>query len=123
MPGRHDTFRALLVAGLVIAGTAVGGQRHPDLQGYWTNDSYVPLERPDEAKGKEFFTPAEAQAFLKSRVDRLNAQSRTDIHYDDALWQAENYVKQAQMRTSIIYDPPDGRLPPLSDAGRQLEAS
>ena len=26
---------------------------HPDLQGYWTNDSYVPLERPDEAKGKE----------------------------------------------------------------------
>jgi len=83
----------------------------------------VPLERPDEAKGKEYFTAEEAQAFFKSRLDRLNAQSRSDIHYDDALWQAENYVKQAHMRTSIIYDPPDGMLPPLTEAAKQREAA
>jgi hypothetical protein len=94
-----------------------------DLQGYWTNDSYVPLERPDEAAGKEFFSPQEARAFLSGRLDRLHAQSRTDIHYDDALWQAENYDKQAHMRTSIIYDPPDGRLPPLTEVARQREAA
>jgi hypothetical protein len=127
---------ALLAAALVTLGAAsLTGQGtvrwnpprtsdgHPDLQGYWTNDSYVPLERPDEAKGKEFFTAAEAEAFFKSRIDRLNGQSRTDIHYDDALWQAENYVKQAHMRTSIIYDPPDGKLPPLTEAARQREAA
>jgi hypothetical protein len=127
---------ALLAAALVTLGAAtIGGQGtvrwtpprtsngSPDLQGYWTNDSYVPLERPDEAKGKEYFTAEEAQAFFKSRLDRLNAQSRSDIHYDDALWQAENYVKQAHMRTSIVYDPPDGKLPPITEAARQREAA
>src|SRR5215213_5214095 len=117
MRPRHHTIPALLSVILVLASSAtIGGQGtgkwnpartsdgHPDFQGYWTNDSYVPLERPDEAKGKEFYSPEEAQAFLKSRITRLLAQSSTDIHYDDALWQAENYGKQAHMRTSIIYD-------------------
>jgi hypothetical protein len=135
MRPRHYTFPALLAATLVVAGATLGGQGtgkwspprasdgRPDLQGYWTNDSYVPLERPDEARGKEHYTPEEAQAFLKSRLDRLNAQSRSDIHYDDALWQAENYAKAAHMRTSILFDPPDGRLPPLTEAAKQREAA
>jgi hypothetical protein len=127
---------AVLAAALVALGAATltgqGTRRwtaprtsegQPDFQGYWTNDSFVPLERPDEARGKEYFTAEEAQSFLKNRLDRLNGQARTDIHYDDALWQAENYGKQAQMRTSIIYDPPDGRLPPLTEAARQREAA
>jgi hypothetical protein len=96
---------------------------YPDLQGYWTNDSYTPLERPAELKGKEFFTPDEARAFMKSRIDRLLGQSRQDIHYDDALWQAENYDKQPNLRTSIIYDPPDGQLPPLTAAAKAREAA
>ena len=78
---------------------------------------------PEEAKGKEFFTPEEAKAFLKSRLDRLAGQSRQDIHYDDALWQAENYAKQANLRTSIITDPPDGKIPPITAAARQRLAA
>jgi hypothetical protein len=131
---RRRWWPALLIAVLVALPVALAGQGarwnpprtangHPDFQGYWTNDSYTPLERPDEAKGKEFFTPDEAKAFLKSRVDRLNGQSQQDIHYDDALWQAENYTKEAHPRTSIIYDPPDGKLPPLTAAARQREAA
>jgi hypothetical protein len=96
---------------------------HPDLQGFWTNDTYTPLERPDEAKGKAVFTPEEAKAFLKSRLDRLIAQSRTDIHYDDALWQAENYAKQPDLRTSLVTDPPDGKLPPITEAAKAALAA
>src|SRR5689334_14422909 len=96
---------------------------HPDLQGFWTNDSYTPLERPDEAKGKSLFTPDEARAYLKARLDRLNNQSRSDVHYDDALWQAENYAKQPNLRTSIITDPPDGRIPALTAAGQTRTAA
>ena len=89
----------------------------PDLQGYWTNDTYTPLERPAAFADKEFFTDEEAAAFVKSRDDRLNGQSATDIHYDDAIWQAENYGKVAHRRTSLIGKPKNGRLPPLTDEG------
>ena len=86
----------------------------PDLSGFWTNDTYTPLERPAELAGKEFFTPQEAAAFVKGRIDRLMAQARDDVHYDDAIWQAENYAKQTNLRTSLIIDPKDGKLPSLT---------
>jgi hypothetical protein len=94
----------------------------PDLQGYWTNDTYTPLERPAELAGKEFFTAEEAVAWVRRGVDRLNAQSRSDIHYDDAIWQAENYSKQHNQRTSLITDPRDGKVPPLTPEGRARHA-
>jgi hypothetical protein len=90
----------------------------PDLEGYWTNDTYTPFERPAELAGKELFTDEEAAAFFKARDDRLLAQSKDDIHYDDAIWQAENYDKVLNRRTSIIVDPRDGKLPPLTASGQ-----
>jgi hypothetical protein len=91
----------------------------PDLQGFWTNDTYTPLERPAELAGKEFFTKEEAAAFVKNRVDRLNGQARDDVHYDDAIWQAETYSKEDNRRTSLITDPRDGKLPPLTPEGQR----
>jgi len=96
---------------------------HPDLQGYWTNDSYTPLERPAELAGKSHFTPQEAAAFVRSRVERLEGQSRTDVHYDDAIWQKENYDKDAFLRTSLVSDPADGKLPPLTDEAKRRAAA
>src|SRR5215207_7660317 len=37
----------------------------PDMQGYWTNATYTPVERPAEFKDQEFFTVAQAQEFAK----------------------------------------------------------
>jgi hypothetical protein len=90
---------------------------HPDFHGYWTNDTFTPLERAPELAGKEFFTEAEAAAEFKKRQDRYLGQPKTDIHYDDALWQGEPYDKEPNLRTSLIFDPPNGRLPPLTAQG------
>ena len=93
---------------------------HPDLQGFWTNSTVTPLERPVELANKEFFTEEEAVAFEKERILRENAQSKTDIHYDNVLWQSEKYSKSvSNRRTSLIFDPPDGRVPPLTAAGQK----
>jgi len=116
---------------LVVAQLAVGAQsligresdRHPGLTGYWTNDSFTPLERSSELGNKEFFTPEEAASYFKQRLDRLNGQSKDDIHYDDALWQAETYAKQPNLRTSMVFDPPDGRLPPLTAEAQRRDAA
>src|SRR3954447_7487891 len=90
----------------------------PDLQGSWTNDTYTPFERPAEPAGKESSTTKEPAVFFKSRDERLRGQSKTDIHYDDAIWQAENYGKVENRRTSLIVEPHDGKLPPLTPEGQ-----
>ncbi len=70
---------------------------HPDLQGHWTNDTYTPFERPVELGDKQSFTAEEAAAFFQvARRPSCMAQADDDIHYDDAIWQAENYAKVAQ---------------------------
>jgi hypothetical protein len=115
---------ALLVAQLVVAQSRMPrlADGHPDLTGYWTNDSFTPLERAPELADKEFFTREEAAAYFKQRLDRLNGQAKDDIHYDDALWQAETYAKQPNVRTSIVFEPRDGRLPPLTPDGKRRDA-
>jgi hypothetical protein len=97
--------------------------RLPDFQGYWTNDTFTPLERPPELANKAFFTEAEARSELKTRLDRYLAQPKDDLHYDDAVWQGENYGKEANLRTSLIVDPADGRLPPLTPEGEKKAAA
>ncbi len=101
----------------------------PDLQGYWTNATYIPLERPAEFAGRDLLTAAEAIAYQKKRELQENSQAKDDIHYDNVLWQTENYAKGTlDRRTSLISDPADGRIPPLTPeaqarAARNAEAA
>src|SRR5678809_1335362 len=57
----------------------------PDLQGYWTNNSYTPLERPNGVT-KEFYTPAELEEANKKAAEREEEQTLpgtvADVHYD-----------------------------------------
>src|SRR5262245_43487370 len=57
----------------------------PDLQGYWTNNSYTPLERPNGVT-KEFYTPAELKEAEKKAAAREEEQTTpgtvADVHYD-----------------------------------------
>lgn len=93
---------------------------HPDFQGFWTNATYTPLERPKTLGTKEFYTEAEAIEVEKNfRFKDLN-QAKNDNHYDNRTWQDESYAKGlSNRRTSMIFDPPDGRLPPLNAKGQK----
>jgi len=99
---------------------------HPDLSGIWTNVTITPLERPRELAGKEFFTPEEAAQYEKTHVQ--NRDNRADIKgtitdvlraYNDAWWDSGTHIVKT-LRTSIIVDPPDGRIPALTEE-RQRE--
>ena len=92
----------------------------PDLTGNWTNATYTPLERPANLGTKEFYTPEEAAVVEKERVAQFNGQAADDLHYDNAIWQNENYNKGlSSLRTSLVIDPPDGRVPALTDEARR----
>jgi hypothetical protein len=97
----------------------------PDLQGIWSNASLTPFERPRDLAGKEFFTPAEAEEFSK----KMNAQSNRDrrgatpeedvaLAYNEAFFDRGSKVS-SNLRTSVVIDPPDGRIPALTPQGRE----
>jgi len=93
---------------------------HPDLHGYWTNATFTPLERPMALGTKEFYTEAEELEVERRLRLQDNSQAKDDVHYDNRTWQDEKYAKGiSNRRTSMIFDPPDGRLPSLSAKGQQ----
>ena len=95
----------------------------PDMQGNWTNATYTPLERPVAFQGKEFFTPEEARAYLKGRLTALPARP-FDTHYENSIWMSEKQQKGLNsLRTSIIVEPRDGKIPPLNAEGRRRAAA
>ncbi len=92
----------------------------PDLQGVYTSATYTPLERPREFAGKEFFTAEEAAAFAQKSLKELFDQSADAIHYDDALWQSESTPQGlSSLRTSLVVNPRDGRIPRLTPEAQQ----
>lgn len=90
---------------------------HPDLQGTWTNTTTTPLERPTEYAGKTTLT-ADERAKLDARAadfaDRKPREGDTGAY--NYFW-FERGKQSAQ--TSLIVDPPDGRLPALTPAGEK----
>src|SRR5262245_8559103 len=92
----------------------------PDLQGVWDFRTLTPLERPRELADKATLTAEEAAAFEQSQIARQNkdnrsSQARQDVEsaYNDFWWDYGSKVIGTR-RTSLIVDPPDGRMPPMT---------
>ena len=111
----------LLVAAPVAAQTPAG---HPDLQGLWSNETLTPLERPRELTGKAYFSAQEAAAYEKqivqNRIDDPN--DGNDNVADPKVWWERATKVVPNRRTSLIVDPPDGRIPALTPAAQKRMA-
>jgi len=111
----------------------------PDLQGIWLDNSATPLERPKALEQRESLTDAEV-AELKRRAQRLFKSGDGDFASGDSVFLAalsnvevyknpnstsgvEGMVDRVfDNRTSLIVDPPDGRIPPMTPAAQQRQS-
>lgn len=99
----------------------------PDLQGYWSNTTYTPLQRPNNVT-KPFFTKEEAEELIKraaaDEAEQTVPGTIADVHYDFTQFGLDRSQSALALnvRTSLIVDPPDGKLPPLSPAGERRAA-
>jgi hypothetical protein len=99
----------------------------PDLQGFWTNSTYTPLERPDGVT-KELYTPEELAQVEQRAAARESEQTEpgtvADVHYDFSQFALDNSqaTLARSLRTSLIVDPPNGKMPPVTAEGRKRAA-
>ena len=138
---------AMLLAGLVpmlLAPLLVAGQAgdtwmpprtawgHPDLQGVWNFSSDTPLNRPAEFEGRAFLTDEEVaqrrEATARRRVDRDNRPPATQAGPSGLEGAGGNYNRfwtdhpRTSRQTSLVVDPPDGRIPPLTPEAERWHA-
>lgn len=146
------TLACLSVLVILVGPVSVGGQTpawappltpdgKPDLQGVWWNISATPLERPPQLAGRPLLTDEEV-AELKKRAARLfDVQVNSDFAGGDNFFlallanpdQFKNpnstgsvtamVDREIENRTSLIFDPADGRIPPLTAEGRERLAT
>jgi hypothetical protein len=93
---------------------------HPDFEGIWNSATATPLERPARLNGKEFFTPKEAaewerQAAARTQEPTPEVRARTFGSYNVVFYETGTKSLKT-LRTSIITDPPDGKIPALTPA-------
>jgi len=114
---------------------------HPDLQGSWANNTATPLERPKELAGREFLTAEETAALKKKTGELFNGQgdaafgntvflsvlanvNGTKSGFKSVDGETGDYSsvwtvqRDWDNRTSLITDPPDGRLPAMTPEGQ-----
>jgi hypothetical protein len=89
----------------------------PDLQGVWNNSTTTPLERPSNLAGKQVLTAEEAAERDELAARNADAPPRPgDTGTYNDLWFDRG---KSLTQTSLIIDPPDGRIPPLTPDGQK----
>ena len=111
---------------------------HPDLHGYYNFLTVTPLQRPAKYGNREFLTPQETKdVFEKGLQSAYEPRDGDEEHYGNELFNPnsvdydpttfglspwQNGIKP-NPRTSLVVDPPDGRIPPLTEAAKAAQAA
>lgn len=123
---------AIAVAGAILSSTAIGqvdsdeyNKRtpwgDPDIMGKWSYASLTPLQRPRSLENKEFYTEEEA-AEIYARTQTESIDRPGDVGTYNAGWFDRGEVS-SDLRTSLIVEPVDGRLPLRSESIAKQEAA
>src|SRR5436190_11037623 len=98
----------------------------PDLQGTYTNQTLTPLERPANLGTKAFLTKEEADALEKQSADRREATADAppragDVGNYNDFWMEPGTKVVGSLQTSLVVDPPDGRVPLKKEAEQRRD--
>ena len=133
----HRSLAAVfaLIAVVALSASPVAAQTaprtpwgQPDLQGIWDFRTITPMERPEDLADKEFLTAEEAANLEQEAVDRdirlwERAARRTEAGENvggyNNFWMDRGTQTIGTRRTSLIVDPPNGRMPDRSSLGEQ----
>src|SRR5580698_4287574 len=109
----------------------------PDLQGVWTSDDFygVPFERPAQYGNRKFLTDEEYAARAKE-TDLLATSVQAGVYPNAGYWARQKgvdakavptnwteFARRAPRQTSLVVDPPNGRIPPLTPYGESVRAA
>ena len=101
----------------------------PDFQGVWDISTLTPLERPAEFAGREFLTAQEAAEYARRTLQQVNTDRRdgsneTDLRRNyNEFWRDRGTSVVPSRRTSLIVDPPDGRIPAFTPEAAKKRAA
>jgi hypothetical protein len=99
----------------------------PDLQGIWTDESDTPLQRSPKFANQEYFTEAQRAELDRERSALMRRDKRVERGTELDVAGAYNAVftsqKRTGARTSLIIDPPNGRIPPMTPEAQKLAAA
>ena len=99
----------------------------PDLQGVWDFRTLTPLERPVELEGKAVFADEEVAEFESARLaefaERDNQVPADIVGNYNQFWFDPGTTVVETKRTSLVVDPPDGRVPPLTPTAEKRRAA
>jgi len=120
-----------VLAALSAVPALVSGQSarsgHAGFEGIWNSATATPLERPRQLKDKPFFTPEEAAEWerqvAESNAERLPqpGAKNTGTGTYNTVYREFGSRTVRTLRTSIVTDPPDGRIPALTPAAAEIK--
>jgi len=109
----------------LVSGQAARREVRAGFEGIWNSATATPLERPRQLKDKPFFTPEEAAEWerqvAESNEERPPQPGAKNTGTYNTFYREFGTRTVRTLRTSIVTDPPDGRIPPLTPAAAELK--